>query len=384
MKKKKKTNHPPAMDDSSEVETIDSISKISSTRGDHNPFFSPTGKVDWKALYDYIRANQIPNNYIMSRAFYVPPIYNAHRYFPGAVMLPKVDRFKASYPQTYDRKVIDTLDDAFPKHETPFSPERKISDHPIKGCRERIYSYSYDRCKLYYDADPRYRKDKPDDPYYPVSTFDIQDPTGDELEKILLDLDNYYKASYAEATFDFFGDDLDAIFKFLTEHVTLPFPYTKTYYPSEYKDMVYLNDNRSYSKIYGKIYINKDRLYVRIEATLNRSYNKDKGMDNIFGRTLNFLSFDKYFRVYTFDKQLLLEHLFKIYRTSSLPLVQKYCNTFDLSSPTENEPLVDTINKLKTVRVKGKKLEKWSTYFTPLEFPMLNRNDFIPVKRKRG
>ena len=363
MKKKKETEHSPAMNAPSVVKTIDSKTKISSTKKDHNPFFSPTGKVDWKALHDYIRANQIPNNYIMSRAFYVPPIHNTLWYFPGAIMVPKVDRLKISYPQTYDRSVINTLDETFPKDQNPFSPERKISDHPIKGYSMRTYSYSYDRCTLCYNADPRYRKNKPDDPYYPLSTFDIHDPTADEIEKILLDINPYFKVSYAELAYDFFGVDLDGIFKFLTEHVTLPFPYTKTYYPSEYKDMVYLNNNRSHSKIYGKIYINKDRFYVRVEATLNRSYNKDKGMDNIFGRTLSFLSFDKYFGVYTFDKQLLIDHLFKKYRTSSLPLVQKYCDTFDFSRPTEDEPLVDTILKLKTIKIKGKKLEKGSSFF---------------------
>jgi hypothetical protein len=345
-------------------------------------FFTASGKVDWRGLDNYIKSNHIPNNYIMHRAFYIPPIDNSQWYFPGAVMVPKVDRFKASYRQTYDKLVIDTLDEAFPKLQIPFSPERKISDKPIKGYRMRTYAYSYDRCKLIYDAEPIERKNKPNDPFYRPSIFDIHDPSADELEKILLRLESYHKVSYAELAFDLYGDDLKGIFKFLAEHVTLPFPYTKTYYEKKYKDMVYLNDNRSKSSIYGKIYI-KDGLFVRIEITLNRSYNRKKGMDNAFGRTFNFLDFNKYFKVYSFNKQLLLEHLLKKYRTSSKPSVQKYCDTFDFSTPRENEPLVDTIDRIKSVRIKGKKLEKWSSFFEPLEFPMIERLEFLSLKRRK-
>ena len=352
----------------------------------HDDYRKPSiYRLDLKSLNNYIHLRHIINNYL-SLVFLIPPFQTHHYSFPGAILIIKIDKIFMSYNHKHDPLIVRFLNSLLDKYPLQlnngltFPTSYTISDRPMtQGSYEikRTYTSTYDRCNLLYKPKKRKRPQPKSNPnakpkyFYLPSKIEFHDPTYSELDRIILEIGHLIKYSRIEVSFDFYSTDIYSTYKFLSEHVIIPG--VRTYYPyvPEPGDdpSTYLSDTRKNTARAGIIYI-KDSLLCRTELILNRKYICNKGIDSSFRSFLNNLRFEVYFQVLYFDKSALLEYLMKKLNTTDRNVINKYYDDFDFSNPQADEPLVDTVQKLKGLMIDGRKVVNWSRYLKPIPFLM--------------
>jgi len=344
-------------------------------------------RLNIKSLNNYIALHHnIINNYL-SQVFLIPPFSTPLYSFPGALLVIKIDKLFMSYNHKHDPLIIRFLSSLLDKYPLQlndgltYPTDYIVSDTPLtKGSyhQKRTYTSTYDRCHLLYKPKKLKRPQPKNNPdaapkyYYKPSKIELHDPTFSELDQIIQIIGHLIKYSRIEVSFDFYSTDILAVYKFLSEHVILPG--VRTYYPfipepGDDPYSTYLSDTRKNTARAGIIYI-KDSLFCRTELILNREYICKKGIDSSFRSFIHNLRFEDYFKVLYFDKHSLLEYLIKKLSTSDRNVINKYYDDFDFSNPQADEPLVDTVQKLKVLKIDGKKVANWSRYLKLIPFPM--------------
>lgn len=342
-------------------------------------------RLDLQSVSNYLCTRHIINNYL-TPALLTPPFHTPQYTWPGAILMIKIDKLFMTHHHKYDPIVIKFYDSLLKTYlhqindELTIPRKYKIYESNPSGSheRKRIYTSEYDRCNLL--LEPRLRK-KPqpkNNPnakpkvFYPPSKSELHDPTYLELDQIIQAIGYFIKYSRIEVSFDFYSTDILAVNKFLSEHVILPDVRTHYKYvpkPGESPYTTYLSDVRKKNAKGGIIYI-KDGLFVRVELILNRKHNRDNNIDSTFRSLIQNLKFEDRFRVLYFDKPALFEYISKKLNTTDPKVINRHYGDYDFSHPQADEPLVDTVQKLKHLKVNGLKVVNWSRFLKPIGFPM--------------